>query len=267
VSRPASLALAACVLASACTLEPGDGFATVEAGELELALVASDQPLTTDRGYRVELRELGVRVEHLLLLERTGPSAGDEAVEPSLCHGDHCHTEDGDSVEHEDSAEPDDAYRPLVEAHVDRALDLLAGDHVALTDFEPSAELPEGSIDRLELELADLRVRARVEGGELTEPAELELDLPLSAPITKDLSLAIDRDGPRALAPYVVVHLDGSLLDRFELASLARDGVITIDEASEGSEHVMHWLAGAEVEVHFDGSGGETHADHGHHEP
>lgn len=271
MTRTLFTALAAGTLATACTLDAGQGFATLKEGELHMALELSEAreleggAFMTDLGYRIAPRELTVRAGHVMLLTQRAEGASTDA-EPSLCHGDHCHGEDGSLIEEEHASEEEGAaqYAPIVEAHLDRELDLLEGEHAALTAFEPSAELPEGTLDRLEIELVELRIRADIEGGELSEPAQLEVDLPLGVALRKAVSLAIDRDGPEEVQLDVTVHFDASALDGIDFASQASDGTLAIDEDAPESEALLAWLARAEIEVTFDGSEGSGHEGHDH---
>jgi hypothetical protein len=254
--------LAGCALAPACAFDAGQGFATMIEGELHMALEISEErelgdgAFMTDHGYRIEPRELSVEVEHIVLFERAEQGASPEPIEPAVCHGDHCHAEDGSLVDIDDHGDEHEAgseaaLSPLVEVHLDRSFDVLEAEDASLTEFEPSAELPETRIEQIEIELTELRLRATVEGGQLTEPIELEIELALDVPLTKAVSLAIDRDGPEELALHVTVHLDATALDGLDLASLADDGALVIDGDSPESAALIEWLERAEVDVTF----------------
>lgn len=250
MARTHALSFIACALASACTLDAGHGFATMKEGELRMELeVGEDRELedgafSTDRGYRIQPRELSVHVEHVVVLQE---GVASEAEEPSHCHGDHCHAED----EHATEAGEGESSSVLVEAHVDRAFDLIEGERVELADFEPSAELPESTIDRLEIEVTELHLRAEINGGELSEPAQLEVDLELEVPLTKTVSLAIDRDGPEEVALHIIVHFDATALDGIDLASLVEDGAVVIGEDAPEAAALIEWLERAEIDAAF----------------
>lgn len=268
--RAAAASIVAGALASGCAFDAGRGFATMKEGELRMALEPGrardlgDGAFLTDRGYRVHVRELTVGVHRVAALELSGGGSGgsvrfDPASPPpgyTLCHGDHCHAEDGRLVSYEDVqamlAGGEARFEPLVTAPVDRELDLLEGERAELSRFEPSAELPQGSLDRLEVDLTRLRLAARLEGGALAEPVELEADLPLVRPIARPLSLTIDRDGPEEISLAVSVRLDATAFDGVDLAEVAaeaEDGALVVEAGSAAAEALVTWLARAEIEV------------------
>lgn len=265
-SLPPSLALWLC--ASACTIDAGHGFATMTEGELHMRLDVSrardlgDGAFLTDQGYRVALNELTLRAERLTLLELQGGGGGETAsFDPAnppagftLCHGGHCHADDGSLVDYEDIqamlAGGSASFEPLVTVPVDHTFELLEGDRVALTDFAPSAELPQGSIDRLEIAVARLRVVAEIEGEELSDPVLLDIELPLEVVLAQTLSVAIDRDGADELALDAALRFDATMLDGLDLAAFVEDGSIVDDDRSV-ADALLEWLARADTEIHL----------------
>lgn len=256
-------------LSPACAFDTGQGFATISDGELDMRFSPSrarslgEGAFLTDRGYRVELHELTVRAEQVALLELRGASGGSDArFDPaspppgfSLCHGGHCHADDGRLVPYEEVqamlAGDNARFEPLASVRLGRAFDLVEGERAVLTDFEPSAELPQGSIDRLEIELTRLELSATIEGGELTEPVMLDADIALDEPLAQTMAVTIDRNGPDELALAVAVRLDATMLDGFDVAAEAEGGAVDTGAGSPSVAALLEWLARAEIEVEY----------------
>jgi hypothetical protein len=261
--RVLRLLLAAPLLVTSCTLQAGAGFATITPGTLEVAFEPGrardlgNSVFLTDQGYRVRLEVARLHGMDLALLELR-EEAGDGALESAdppgehvLCHGDHCHGDEG-GLAHGEEVEAMHArggarFSPLVTLPLDRELDLLAGARVALDDPMPSAELPRANIDRIEVRVTGLVLRGEIEGGALVEPAALEVDLAIAEPLVGTLSAHIDRDGPEEIALDVELHFDATMLDEIDLASLVDDGLVVIDAGSQHAEALTDWLLRAEL--------------------
>jgi hypothetical protein len=150
-ARLLAVSLGSLVCAHACTLDAGHGFATLEDGELRMEFAAGRAreldggAFLTDRGYRVHPATMTLHVSELALLELRGARGGagasfDPANPPegfALCHGGHCHAEDGSLVDYADVqamlAGDTARFEPLATLPVDRTFDLLDGEDAALT--------------------------------------------------------------------------------------------------------------------------------------
>lgn len=255
------------LLVQACTLEAGNGFATIEGGALRMELepgrarALDDGGFSTDEGYRIHPERLTLHASEITLLERhaaqDGMSASFDPASPpdgfSNCHGGHCHGGDGSLVDYEDIeamlAGGAASFEPIATLPIGRTFDLLGGEEVTLHEVMPSPELPQGSIDRIEIGVARLRLTAEVEGGELAQPVMLEIDLSHDESIAGALSVRIDRDGPEQLELAVTLQLDATLLDGVDLAGLARDGRIVVEDEGPIDEAIHEWLANADLSI------------------
>jgi len=263
--RRALLPLLLCL--AGCTLEPGQGFATLERGELRAELARGgardlgDDAVLTDLGYHVRLARARVHVGSFTLLELLGSTAAesssfDPAHPPAgytLCHGGHCHAEDGSLHSYEEVqaalAGGSVSFEPVVSMEVGRGLDLLRAASAPLDGFAPSAELPRSTIDRAELQLERLEIEATVSEGELEQPVELALDLPLSERLSQTLGRSIDRDGKATLRPRARLRVPATLFDGLDFAGLAAEASIAIEEGSESAGVLIESLLGSGLEV------------------
>jgi hypothetical protein len=265
VKRDACLLIALSVLAGACTLESGEGFARMTPGSLEVVFAPGrgrdlgEGAFLTDRGYRVRLEAARLQVAELALLELRGSSArGGESFDPasppagySLCHGGHCHAANGALVSYEEIqamlAGGTARFESLVTVPVGRELDVLESERIVLDEFLPSPELPQAALARVELVVSRLILRGEVEGGELEEAVALEVDLAIAEPLAATLSSRIDRDGPEEIALQVELGMDATMFDGIDLAALVDDGRVRIDDESRGAAALTEWLLRAEL--------------------
>jgi hypothetical protein len=268
VTRAPRLLIALPLLAASCTLESGEGFATMKPGALDVAFAPGrardlgEGAFLTDGGYRVRLDAARVQVSELELLQLQGSSGGGGSFDPAnppagytLCHGGHCHADDGALVSYEEIqamlAGGSARFEPLVTVPIDRELDVLNGERVALVDFLPSAELPQATIDRVEVVVSRLVLRGEIEGGTLDEPVTLEVELPVAEPLAATLSGRIDRDGPEEIALEVELRLDATMFDDIDLASLAVDSRVVIAAGTPVAAALTEWLLRAELATAF----------------
>ena len=238
LTRALAHALAPAALLSACTLDAGHGFATLEDGTLDLHFVPSrkrqldEDTFLTAHGCRVQLSQLRVYVDHVRLLGVRTDGMTD-APDDTHCHDDHCHDESDDHEDEQEAhADGDEELAVLATLPIERDINLLAMRSVALDRFEPSRELPQGTLERVELSLSHFHARGQIEGCNLPASVALDIDFPLHAPLSHTLSLPLDREGPETITPVLSIRLDGSLLDYLNLPALAQDGLVSIDESS-----------------------------------
>ncbi|WP_164016943.1 hypothetical protein [Pyxidicoccus trucidator] len=262
------------LLLSGCALDAGEGFAvlepTVSAGYTPLPsrdVGNGFQQLASDYQVRVDAAALGVSHVELLSAATGGGGGGggggtfDPANPPpgySLCHGGHCHRDDGALVDYEDiQAELDggggSSAVTLAALHVDAELDLLASETLT-PECEPDCELPRGTVSRARWDVTALRLQGvvkdrratprfegerpfrldlAVEGGEEAEPL-MELSAPLDIPSDREhkprvlLALAL------SLSPTVFDALD------WAAATPGADGVV--DLGAEENEALLSEL-------------------------
>jgi hypothetical protein len=196
-----------------CAIEAGEGFATLEAGELRAAFVPGDArdlgdgAVLSDRGYRVQLRELSVHVDEFALLELQGAGVAE-----------------------------------VVHVHVDEELDLLKDERVVLERFEPTGVLGLGTLARAELRVTRVAVSAVATDGERGEPVEIAAEVELAETVATALAARIDRDVPERISPHVDMHLDATLFDGVDFGA----GDAAGDAAAV---RLATWIAQAELEV------------------
>jgi len=253
-------------LLPACTFAPGTGFTTLGPSTLDArfepgaARDLGDDTLLTDASYEVHFDAMALEIGDVSLMELSG-GAGvtfDPSDPPdgyTLCHGGHCHADDGSLVSYAeiqaelagDSAE----WVPVVTLPVGEVVDALAGEVVDLADIQPSPELPLADLALLEIAVtrftaAGTVTAGPVDGGLDTEVVDLVVDLPVSqASLAVDLGLVVDLD----LAPEVHLEVDlpvgGTLFDELDLAGLVDTDVVTLDDPTTpaGASVVEHLLA------------------------
>jgi hypothetical protein len=236
----------------ACTFDDGSGFATLERASLSArfepgAREVGPNAVLTDLAYQVSLSKLSLRVEQLSLEERS-----DAPAEPSFdpedppvgffsCHEGECQTDDGRVVSYEaiEAALADRAVAFVVVAAlpIEREIDLLAAPTLSLDRVEPSAELPQATLERAALALRGLSISGSAMGGTLAAPLAFELDVAPLGSLSQTLDFVIDRDAPETLALSADVRLDGTLFDGIDFAALA--GAQTVLLSDLGDPAVM----------------------------
>ncbi|GMV13226.1 MAG: hypothetical protein HS104_11285 [Polyangiaceae bacterium] len=234
----------------ACTFEAGHGFATLESASISARLEPGpardlgNRTVLTDLGYWVSIDSARWRLDEARLLASSGPSGGgrfDPANPPagySLCHGGHCHADDGRLVAYEEIeaelAGGSVVLSPVVRLPLGEPLDLYAAEASALERVLPSRELPEAQIARADARFGRFELEATVEkgpaGAELPVPATLSLELPALS-LSRAMSTSIGRHSPERLRLEVGVGLDGTLFDGLDFAALQSSGTIQLTDA------------------------------------
>ena len=219
-----------------CALEAGDPFATVEptfaaryAPLAERDAGGGFQQLASD--YQVKLTRAELTVESIgLLIGSSGEAAGFDPADPpqgyGLCHGGHCHRDDGALVSYEEiEAELAGGSAGLSTAMVLAVgeRDLLEGGRAAL-DCEPSCELPLGTLRRAELRASRLVVEGVVRDGRperRLEQRPFRLDAALSSEaaglVAAQLELPADRASEPRLSLGLTLELTAKLFDQLEI--------------------------------------------------
>lgn len=229
------------LLAIGCTLEPGTGFATLS----EVEVVAELRPgeardlgndtVLTDLGYQVKIDVATVDLASLTLEELQGGIAFDPADPPEgygLCHGGHCHADDGSLVDYADIeaelAGDAASYVTVVTVPVDQALDLLAGEALVFDTIEPSSELPAATIRRTSAAIVSMLFEGSVTGPGLEDPTPWSASPSPAEPLAGAFDLDIGRDGPTTLALTATLAPDGTLFDGIDFLTLAESGDVTL---------------------------------------
>lgn len=258
MSRAASIVVLCLFLSLGCTLEAGEGFATMEPGELEVQLDpasarVSGATVLTDMGYEVALDAFEIDVAAVELQELVGGGGGGGSFDPAdpppgftLCHGGHCHSDEGGLVSYEEIQAMLSggavSYEPLVTMAVDALVNVLSGEAVALARFEPSRELPRGTISRVFLPLEAVRLRGRATGGDLGEASvEVNVDAAVSGGFVATVSRPVNRDQAQTIELSVVVPVSGTLFDGVDFAT-----------ESSAEAAVVRALLGTDIRVEFD---------------
>lgn len=209
---------------AACAFSPGQGWSTLDAVQLSAALEPGpardlgDHTLLTDQGHEARLDILTAGLGQVRVETLSGGSVDFDPANPpegySLCHGGHCHAEDGSLVDYAtieaELAGEDAVFIPVAAVEVGRTVDLLEGVDLVL----PSAQLLDRErLVRVALDVDGLWLEGEADGEHPLE-ASLELDEPLSA----TLGVEVDRDLPTVVDLVVHWTVDGTLLDGQDLA-------------------------------------------------
>jgi hypothetical protein len=226
------------LMLAGCAWGPGEGFAVLEptvraAYVPEASRDAGDgyQRLSSD--YQVRVTAATMRLERIELIARAarvGSGRFDPARPPpgySLCHGGHCHRDDGALIPYEDiEAELSGGANPVlpVASLPVGDLDLLSPETRAV-GCEPACELPRTEVSRGRWAVTALRLEGTVRDGRATprfpgeRPFRLELASTSADTPVAVLDGALDVPSDRAHAPRVLLSL------RLELTSRIFDGV------------------------------------------
>jgi hypothetical protein len=224
------------LLSSGCALDEGRGFATLEQASLEAefgpeAARSLDDRVLTNQGFTVAVERFTLELGSLELSSLSGGTTAtfDPAHPPpgyTLCHGGHCHKDDGSLVSYADVAAElaggFESFVPVVSFEIGRDVDLLAGRTVAL-EPTPSAELPMTHLTRATLHVLGANLTFGVEDGtladEVTWAEELEPDLTLA----QVLDVVIDRESEPRLSLDARVTCGARLFDDIDFANAALD--------------------------------------------
>jgi hypothetical protein len=271
------------LLLSACALEPGEGFAvlepTVRAAYTPLAeREAGDgfQRLASDFQVRLDAAGLGVSHVELLTASSGGSSGGgsggtfDPANPPpgySLCHGGHCHRDDGALVDYEDiQAELNGGggggAAVVAALHVDDELDLVASESLT-PECEPDCELGRTGVARLRWDVTSVRLEGAVRDSRATprfpgaRPFRLELAAegegeeaePLME-LGAALDLPSDRENKPRVRLDVLLQVGPAVFDAVDWAAATpgADGVVDLGAPQNAAAKAALLEALAELE-------------------
>ena len=228
----------------ACTISPGRGFGELQ--PVSFSAVLEPGPardlgggeILTQQGYAVALDSFTVELGSLELLELQG-GTGDASFDPAnpppgygLCHGGHCHADDGSLVSYADVeaelAGGNASFVPIVLLSPPAEVDLLIGSSTTLIPTDPM--LPAASLSLLRLNSEGLSLAGRVR----REPADdfssvFQIDLPLTSGFTAGLELELTRGEDPVVELGVHLAPDGTLFDELDFEALSSQGSWTLD--------------------------------------
>jgi hypothetical protein len=226
-----------------CAWEPGQGFAVVEPSVRVAYEPLSDR--ATSDGYQRLSSDYQVRVDVALmrlsgieLLASAGGAGG--AFDPSnpppgysLCHGGHCHRDDGALIPYEQIAAEmggGGGSRTVVTLPVTEALDLLAPEKRTV-GCSPRCALPETQVSQGRWAVESLRLEGTVRDGRIppriADARRFRVDLvtdPKSdtpvAILNGELDLPSDRSTPPAAKLDLRLNLTAALFDPLDWGTL-----------------------------------------------
>ncbi len=225
------------LVSAGCTVEPGGGYASVEAARLDIhfepgaARDLGTNVFLTDQGFAVDLKRFEFTADTLGLEElvtsggSTSSSTFDPAEPPpgySFCHGGHCHADDGRLVSYAEVeaelAGGSAQLVPVVSFALPGSIDALSASAIDLPRPDPSPELPRSHLRQGALRLTAFELEALVTRPGTTGARTLKIMLNSIPLWTHGLDLVIDRDGPESLRVEARLALDGTLLDDLDLS-------------------------------------------------
>lgn len=256
-----------CLALGGCAWEAGQGFAVVEptvhvAYEALPARNAGDgyQKLSSD--YQVRLDSATMRLDGIELIAVASGSGGgfDPANPPpgySLCHGGHCHRDDGALIPYEQIAAElggGGGSSTVVTLPVDEPINLLAPE-TRVVGCQPECALPQTQVSQGRWGIETLRIEGTVRDGRVPPRIASErrfvLDLaPTSgeapvAVLTGEVDLPSDRENPPEAKVALRLALTAALFDTVDWAPLAPDtsGVVDLKSNAEALKAVLEQLA------------------------
>ncbi|WNG38312.1 hypothetical protein F0U61_35040 [Archangium violaceum] len=243
-----------------CAWEPGQGFAVVEPTVRaayeplpERAAENGYQRLSSD--YQVRVDAAAMRVSDIELIASAGGSGGgfDPANPPpgySLCHGGHCHRDDGALIPYEQVAAEmggGGGSRTVVTLPVGEPLNLLTPETRAV-GCEPECALPQTQVSQGRWGVESLRFEGTVRDSRATPrfPDERRFILDLTPAAGSDepvvvfsgtVDLASDRSHPPETKLDLNLVLTAALFDVVDWSTLTQDsdGVVTINATTNAA--------------------------------
>ncbi len=242
--------LMGCLLAAGCAWGPGEGFAVVE------PTVRATYALMPDRvvdggyqrlssSYQVRVDVASLRLEDIELLASAGGGGGgsfDPSNPPpgySLCHGGHCHRDDGALIPYEQiEAElgGGGGASTVVTLPVEAPWNLL-DEETRQVACEPDCELPPTTVSRGRWSVTALHLEGTVRDASVpprfTGERRFRLDLrPQEAPVALlegDLDLPSDRHHAPRVALDLRLALTAALFDPVDWSTVSEDADGMVD--------------------------------------
>ncbi len=248
--------LMGCLLAAGCAWGPGEGFTVVEPSVRATYALLPDRVAAGDyqqlsSSYQVRVEVASLRLEDIELLASAGGGGGGGSFDPSnpppgysLCHGGHCHRDDGALIPYEQiEAElgGGGGARTVVTLPVQAPWNLLEAETRRVA-CEPDCELPATTVSRGRWSVTALRLEGTVRDASMpprfTGERRFRLDLsPQEAPVAL-LEGALDLPSDRHHAPRVALDLrlalTAALFDTVDWSKVSEgtDGVVDLEESA-----------------------------------
>jgi hypothetical protein len=245
-----------------CAWEPGQGFAVVEptvraAYEPLADRAAGDgyQRLSSD--YQVRVDSASMKVPTIeLISSASGPGGAFNPANPppgyTLCHGGHCHREDGALIPYEQVAAEmggGGGSSAVVTLPVGEPLNLLAPE-VRAVDCEPGCALPETQVSQGRWGVESLHLEGTVRDGRVPPriPGERRFRLDFTPAASSDEPVAVlagtvdlpsDRSTPPRAKLDLNLVLTAGLFDSLDWSTLTQDtgGVVVINDKVNAEAH------------------------------
>lgn len=222
--RRSILGLSAMLALASCTFSPGEPWGWVDA-ELTVYPVASSGDVEIDT-QSIELRAIDVRA----------PAASTEAVNEfdpanpppgySLCHGGHCHADDGSLVDYEEieAGLDDDGPVSVATAFIEEPRDLNEAQTIP-TSFRIVEEV---SLTEVAVTVDEIVLEGTVERDDETYSLEMELTN-FPSRLTTDILVDVNRDSPVSQDLALELRWSETLFDDLPELDAA------LDDASENA--------------------------------
>lgn len=258
--------LAAASLLASCTFQPGVAFGTLADASLAASFAPpasrldADGRIKTDTGYRIRLSALRLVPRQLDFQSTSGAAASGGSFDPanpppgySLCHGGHCHRDDGALVDYAtieaELAGGGPTTRTVLSLPVETPFDLLSGTATAsLAQCEPGCQLDRGTWSKAVLQFASLTASGTVEdpstlnrlGGQ-TRDWSLTLT---PAAFSQTIAVTVDRDHGERLSVAARFVLSEKLWDAIDFQTLAASaGALVLDQHAPSRERLAENLS------------------------
>ncbi len=274
--RPTAITATLALSLGACTFNPGLGWATLESATFEATLRPGEArdlgggAFLVLPGYTFTVDEAVATFGPLELLELQGGGGGGGAFDPAdppegygLCHGGHCHADDGGLVSYAEIeaelAGGGASFVPVVRLPIEGDFDLAAAAPTALDAAEPAAELDAADISLARVSIERLQIRGAFSGGptdaELSAPIAVTIDLEAPGDLSAGVELPIGRGEDPRISLAASLEIDGTLLDGIEPVALSVDDTLVIDGVdSPGADTLLENLSLYELQVDIDRS-------------
>jgi hypothetical protein len=240
---------AGALLLAGCTFTPGSAFSSLSSATLQVNFLPgegrldTEGRLKTDLGYRVTLTDLSLTTEDLVVQSRsaTAPTSSqtaavafDPAKPPAgytLCHGGHCHRQDGALVDYADvqaemAGGTTASLTDVLRLSFNAILNLQAIPQRTITSSQPTASpLGQATWNRAELRCHRLVASGTVVDGtpdqRLGNGGPMPWQLSWSPPtLGKNIDLTISRKSPPTMQVIAKLQVSDQLFDRIDWATL-----------------------------------------------
>lgn len=253
-----------------CTFQPGVSFGTLAEATLEARFqppasrLDSEGRLKTSSGYRIRVDALQLVPRQLDFQSTTGkPGTGgtfDPANPPagySLCHGGHCHRDDGALVSYEDiQAELSGgslSTATVLSLPLTAAFNLVSGTATAsLTQGQPARMLERGTWSQASLQFVSLTASGSVEDPSVFDrlggqSRSWSFTLSPEA-VSRKISVRVDREEGDRRIIAATYELDAGLWDDVDFQSLGA-GPLVLDQHEATRAQLLSNLAESQLSV------------------